>query len=210
MKTFQSFTVSSSSDVPSHDGQPLDEELMCAIQMQDPLAMETLFQRYRTLLRSVIQRIVPDSTAADDVLQECILEVWNHADHFSAEKGRALGWIVTLAKRRSIDYLRRSQAYNNAKDRMENETRLRPYTTNAALDCEHADISRVLHQHLNRLPVHQQQVIDLAFLKGMSQREVAEVTHTPLGTVKTRMELGLKKLRSSFRGRNEMESLQCS
>lgn len=181
---------------------------MCAIQMHDPLAMDTLFQRYRTLLKSLILRIVPDSAAVDDVLQECILEIWNHADHFSAAKGRPLGWIVTLTKRRSIDYLRRSLAYNNAKDRLENETRLNSFTQNAASDCEQADICQVLRQHLSQLPAQQQQVIQLAFLNGMSQREVAQVTRTPLGTVKTRMELGLKKLRSSFRARNEIHSLQ--
>ena len=208
MKTNHSFTVSSSNDVLSRDAQPLDEDLMCAIQMHDPLAMDTLFHRYRTLLKSLILRIVPDSAAVDDVLQECILEIWNHADHFSAEKGRPLSWIVTLTKRRSIDYLRRSQAYNNAKDRLEDETRVNSFTQNAADDCEHADICRVLRQHLSRLPAHQQQVIQLAFLKGMSQREVAEATRTPLGTVKTRMELGLKKLRSSFRARHEIHSLQ--
>ncbi|MDZ4403984.1 sigma-70 family RNA polymerase sigma factor [Prosthecobacter sp.] len=208
MKTFHTYPVSLSNTALSQDKQPLDEDLMCAIQMHDPVAMDTLFQRYRMLLKSVILRIVPDAAAADDVLQECILEIWNHADHFSAAKGRPLGWIVTLARRRAIDHLRRSQAYNNAKDRLEDETKLRPLTQNAAADCEQADICRVLRQHLSRLPAHQQQVIHLAFLKGMSQREVAQATHTPLGTVKTRLELGLKKLRSSFRTRNVIHSLQ--
>lgn len=203
MDLVQSFTVSSPQNGFSGDVHPLDEDLMHAIQMHDPTAMNILFQRYRTLLKSLIIRIVPDSAAVDDVLQECILEIWNHADHFSAEKGRPLGWIVTLTKRRSIDYLRRSMAYNNAKDRLENESRLNTCTQDAAVDCEQADISRVLRQHLSRLPAQQQQVIQLAFLKGLSQREVAQVTRTPLGTVKTRMELGLKKLRSSFRSGSE-------
>lgn len=204
MKTLHTYPVTPS----SQDTQPLDEDLMCAIQKHDPLAMDTLFQRYRLLLESVILRIVPDSAAADDVLQECILEIWNHADHFSAAKGRPLGWIVTLVRRRAIDHLRRSQAYNHARERLEDETKLRPLTQNAAIDCEQADIGRVLRQHLRRLPAHQQQVIQLAFLKGMSQREVAQATHTPLGTVKTRLELGLKKLRSAFRTRSAIHSLQ--
>jgi len=208
MNPVQSFTVSSPQHGFNGDVHPLDEDLMCAIQMHDPMAMDILFQRYRTLLKSLIVRIVPDSAAVDDVLQECILEIWNHADHFSVDKGRPLGWIVTLTKRRSIDYLRRSMAYNNAKDRLENETRLNTCTQDAADECEQADISRLLRQHLSRLPAQQQQVIQLAFLKGMSQREVAQVTHTPLGTVKTRMELGLKKLRSSFRCGSETHCLQ--
>jgi RNA polymerase sigma-70 factor (ECF subfamily) len=208
MKTHHTYSVTPSNHAPGQGEQPLDEDLMCAIQMHDPVAMNTLFQRYRMLLKSVILRIVPDYAAADDVLQECILEIWNHADHFSAAKGRPLGWIVTLARRRAIDHLRRSQAYNNARDRLEDETSLRAPAQNAAADCEQADICRVIRQHLRRLPAHQQQVIQLAFLKGMSQREVAQATHTPLGTVKTRLELGLKKLRSSFRSLNANHGLQ--
>lgn len=208
MHATHSFTASSSHTGAVLNSQPQDEELMHAIQMHDASAMDILFQRYRTLLKSLILRIVPDSTAADDVLQECILDVWNHAGHFCAEKGSPLGWMMTLAKRRSIDCLRRSKAYSNAKDRLEHETRLRPADQNAAADCEQADMTRLLHQHLSRLPEQQQEVLNLAFLKGMTQREVAQVTHTPLGTVKTRMELGLKKLRTSFRTRSEISSLQ--
>ena len=80
----------------------------------------------------------------------------------------------------------------------------------SAADCEQADMGRVLNEHLSLLPQAQKQVIELAFLQGMSQREVADVTHTPLGTVKTRMELGLKKLRQTFRTRSSIHSLQAA
>ena len=185
---------------------PRDEELMAAIQQRDPRALETLLERYRGLLKSVILRVVHDHATADDVLQDCLVEIWNHADHYCAKKGQPLGWIVTLGKRRAIDCLRRQVAYCGAKDRLEEATRHRSFTQDS--DCEEADLGRILQQHLATLPDSQREVIRLAFLDGMSQREVARHTHTPLGTVKTRIELGLRKLRTAFRTQNAMHTLQ--
>jgi RNA polymerase sigma-70 factor (ECF subfamily) len=191
--------------------QPPDEDLMAAIQQRDASALETLMQRYRRLLKSAIMRTVNDDSAAEDVLQECFFELWRQADHYSPAKGRPLAWIMTLGKRRAIDHLRRSMAYCRAKDRMEDAMQQSAsFTQDSAADCEQADIGRVLGEHLTLLPEAQQQVIVLAFLQGMSQREVAEATHTPLGTVKTRMELGLKKLRQVFRTRSAIHTLQAA
>ncbi len=183
-----------------------DEELMSAIQGGDTAALEKLVNRYRSLLKSVILRVVHDHATADDVLQDCMIEIWNHAGHYSAAKGKPLGWIVTLAKRRAIDCLRRQVAYCGAKDRLENATRHRSYIQDS--DCEDADMSRVLQEHIEKLPTPQQEVIRLAFLNGMSQREVARATNTPLGTVKTRIELGLAKLRTALRTQNSIHTLQ--
>ncbi len=191
--------------------QPPDEELMAAIQQRDAAALEILMHRYRRLLKSAILRTVNDDAAAEDVLQECFCELWRQADHYSPAKGRPLAWLMTLGKRRAIDHLRRSMAYCRAKDRMESAMQeTQSFAHDSAADCEQADIGRVLGEHLSLLPEAQQQVIVLAFLQGMSQREVAEATHSPLGTVKTRMELGLKKLRQTFRTRSAIHSLQAA
>lgn len=191
--------------------QPSDEELMTAIQQRDACALKTLVQRYRKLLKSAIMRTVNDDAAAEDVLQECLLDLWRHTDHYSATKGKPLAWLMTLCRRRAIDHLRRSMAYSRACDRMEIEIKQTSVCVqDVSTDFEQADISRVLGQHLSLLPGPQQEVIRLAFLKGMTQREVAHITHTPLGTVKTRMELGLKKLRQVFRTRNAIHTLQAA
>jgi RNA polymerase sigma-70 factor (ECF subfamily) len=212
MKTF---TATSFTESPSHHEldtqQPPDEELMAAIQQRDSGALEILMQRYRRLLKSAIMRTVNDDAAAEDVLQECFFELWRQVDHYSAAKGRPLAWLMTLGKRRAIDHLRRSMAYCRAKDRMEESIqKTETFTQDSAADCEQADMGRVLNEHLSLLPQAQKQVIELAFLQGMSQREVAEATHTPLGTVKTRMELGLKKLRQTFRTRSSIHTLQAA
>lgn len=190
---------------------PTDEALMSAIQDRDADALQVLVQRYRKLLKSAIMRTVNDDAAAEDVLQECLLDLWRHTDHYSATKGKPLAWLMTLCRRRAIDHLRRSMAYSRARDRMEDEMKQTSgFSQNTASDCEQADIGRVLGQHLSLLPPAQQEVIRLAFLSGMTQREVASATHTPLGTVKTRMELGLKKLRQVFRTRSAIHTLQAA
>jgi len=184
---------------------------MAAIQQHDAVALETLMQRHRHLLKSAILHTVNDDAAAEDVLQECFLELWRQAGRYSPAKGRPLAWLMTLGKHRAIDHLRRSMAYCRAKDRMEDSMQQTgSFAQDSANACEQADISRMLDQHLTLLPEAQKQVIKLAFLQGMSQREVAAATHTPLGTVKTRMELGLKKLRQVFRTRNAINTLQAA
>jgi RNA polymerase sigma-70 factor, ECF subfamily len=212
MKTFTTSSASESSINNNLDAQqPPDEDLMAAIQQRDAGALETLMQRYRRLLKSVITRTVNDDAGAEDVVQECFLELWKQADHYSPAKGRPLAWLMTLGKRRAIDHLRRSMAYCRAKDRMENSLQqTETFTQDSAAECEQADIGHVLGEHVTLLPQAQKEVIELAFLQGMSQREVAQATHTPLGTVKTRMELGLKKLRQVFRSRSAIHTLEAA
>jgi len=176
---------------------PSDADLMTAIQAGDNTALETLFHRYQSLLKSAVRRIINDDVSAQDVVQECLLEMWQHAANYSPTKGAPLSWLVTLARRRAIDHIRRSQAYGRACTRYEDEAKALPVSKDAA-DGEQKDLGNVLSAHLKLLPEPQQRVISLAFLQGMSQREVAQATQLPLGTVKTRLDLGLKKLRRSF------------
>ena len=106
-------------------------------------------------------------------------------------------WMVTLARRRAIDGLRKKQAYARAEERLQNETEQQPdaWVHNATEEEIVLGDTRVLiRKVISSLPPAQQQAIDLAFFRGMSQREIAAKTNTPLGTVKTRLELGLKKI----------------
>ncbi len=112
-------------------------------------------------------------------------------------KVKPLGWMVTLARRRAIDGLRKKQAYARAEERLQNEIEQQPdaWVHNATEEEIVLGDTRVLiRKVINGLPPAQQQAIDLAFFRGMSQREIAAKTNTPLGTVKTRLELGLKKI----------------
>jgi RNA polymerase sigma-70 factor, ECF subfamily len=182
---------------PLEPGAPSDLDLMQAIQAEDSDALAQLYDRYNGILKALILRVVHNEAEADDLLQEIFMEIWNQAKNFSAQKGKPLGWMVTLARRRAIDGLRKKQAYARAEERLQNETEQQPdaWVHNATEEAIIlSDTRTLMRQVINSLPPAQQQAIDLAFFRGMSQREIAAKTNTPLGTVKTRLELGLKKI----------------
>ncbi len=178
-------------------GAPSDFELMKAIQVGDPDGLSQLYDRYNGILKALILRVIHNEAEADDLLQEIFMEIWNQAKNFSAQKGKPLGWMVTLARRRAIDGLRKKQAYARAEERLQNETEQQPdaWVHNATEEeIVLSDTRALIRKVISGLPPPQQQAIDLAFFRGMSQREIAAKTNTPLGTVKTRLELGLKKI----------------
>ena len=182
---------------PLEPGAPSDLALMQEIQAEDPDALAQLYDRYNGILKALILRVVHNEAEADDLLQEIFMEIWNQAKNFSAQKGKPLGWMVTLARRRAIDGLRKKQAYARAEERLQNEIEQQPdaWVHNATEEAIVLGDTRVLMRKvISGLPPAQQQAIDLAFFQGMSQREIAAKTNTPLGTVKTRLELGLKKI----------------
>jgi RNA polymerase sigma-70 factor, ECF subfamily len=184
-----------------------DQQLMNGILRRLPEALERLYKRYRVVLKSVIMQVLHDETEADDVLQEVFLQVWDRAPSYSSGKGKLMSWLCTLARRRAIDRLRQHSAYRRATDRYEVSCN----HSDKGIDESHTvereafrdDLRSLLDQQLNTLPPNQQQVIRLAFLEEKSQREISALTQTPLGTVKTRIELGIKKLSHAFGGLRE-------
>ena len=178
-------------------GAPTDFELMEAIQKEDPEALSLLYDRYSGILKALILRVIHNDAEADDLLQEIFMEIWNQAKNFSPQKGKPLGWMVTLARRRAIDGLRKKQAYARAEERLQAETEQQPDAwvhNTTEEEISFGDVRVLVRQVIRTLPEAQQRAIELAFFRGMSQREIAAHTNTPLGTVKTRLELGLKKI----------------
>jgi RNA polymerase sigma-70 factor (ECF subfamily) len=183
-------------------GVASDETLMASIAERKQSAIAKLYERHGKTLKKVIYQVVQDEAEADDVLQESILQIWNEAKSYSSALGKPLGWLVTIARRRAIDRVRRRAAYCRAKDRfgvyVETEPRswLQSCTTE---DNSGSDIRQFLEREMSRLPDFQREALKLSFFNGLSHREIAAHTRTPLGTVKTRLELGLRKLSSSVR-----------
>jgi RNA polymerase sigma-70 factor (ECF subfamily) len=180
-----------------------DEELMASIAEGDSQALSDLYDRYNSILRALVFRVVHDEAESDDLLQEVFLQLWNQAHLYSAKKGKPLGWIVTLTRRRAIDRLRKRQAYGRAKERFEMQAEVPQvgWVRSGLEDGIFADeVREILCEKLDALPPFQRQAIELAYYRGMSQRAIAAHTNTPLGTIKTRLELGLRKLADSLRG----------
>ena len=180
------------------DSETADESLMEALLNQESAALQCLYLRYRGLLHSVAMNVVHSSLDAEEILQDVFLHIWNRAESYSVEKGKPLGWLVMLTRRRAIDRLRQQSSYRRATSRFEVEYLQEndgPIThpgmnQRACLD----DLRTLLKQQLQRLPPAQKEAVELTFFQGMSQREIASATRLPLGTVKTRIELGLRKL----------------
>jgi RNA polymerase sigma-70 factor (ECF subfamily) len=200
---FPAITASPPISAPRIDqGGPSDLELMRGIQAENSEALSQLYDRYNGILKALILRVVHNEAEADDLLQEIFMEIWKQAKNFSPEKGKPLGWMVTLARRRAIDGLRKKQAYQRAEERLQAEIEQQPdawVQNTTAEEITFSDTRILIRKVLDRIPPAQQEAIELAFYRGMSQREIAARTNTPLGTVKTRLELGLKKIYESLK-----------
>jgi RNA polymerase sigma-70 factor, ECF subfamily len=177
-----------------------DEALMAAISRRRQQDFAELYQRYGAFVKHIAQEVIHNTDDVDDLVQEVFLEIWHEAGRFSPEKGKAVSWLGTIARRRAIDRLRKRQAYCRTKDRF--ETRLQVEgTRNGHREESSVSGNAVLHDlreflvaRMESLPAEQRSVIEMAFFGQCSQREIARKTKTPVGTVKTRFELGLRKL----------------
>ena len=135
-----------------------------------------------------MSKVVHEESEADDVLQESFLQIWREARSYSPEVGQPLGWVITIARRRAIDRVRRRTSYRRAQQRFEDE--MKPGTEK---DRENVTVSAIassdlrcfLDRQLQTLPALQRQALELAYFGGLSQREIAKRTRASLGTVKT-------------------------
>jgi RNA polymerase sigma-70 factor, ECF subfamily len=192
--------------IPTLDGADgsflCDEMLMQEITQRRQQALKELYSRYSRSLRALIGSVVHEESEADDVLQESFLQIWREAHHYSPKAGKPLGWVITIARRRAIDRVRRRDSYRRAKQRFEDETKPQAQPTRkSATDAEvsQSDLRQFLGRQMETLPKVQREAVELAYFSGLSQREIAATTNTPLGTVKTRLQLGLRKLSQCIR-----------
>lgn len=173
-----------------------ERALMARIARRDKQAFGTLYDRYATLLFSVVLSIVKKREEAEDVLQEVFLQIWNKAPSFDTTRENVYGWLTALARNRAIDRLR-SRAYRDTQqevaETIPEATGLKDVET--ALDVmivmEQAERIR---QGLQEIPDEQRALIEMAYFEGDSQSQLAEKFQLPIGTVKTRMRQGMKKL----------------
>jgi len=168
-----------------------DAALLRAVAKGDQEALLELYDRYHRLAFALAYRILADAAAAEEVVQDCFLRIWYHAGRFQPTRGSVRTWILTIVRNRALDELRRRQA--------------RPVTVpddligfDSALVVDDAAIERIqaeaVRHALHALPSDQRTVIELAFFEGLTHREIAERLALPIGTVKSRLRLGLSKL----------------
>ncbi len=206
--------------VPQNQPAPLvpgDDELMARIQARQSGALDDLYARYRPLIGKIVLEILPNESDAEEALQDVFMEIWNRAANFDAQKGKALGWIICMARRRAIDHYRkiRRRADAGEKLRLENEAGQGALgesfvgTISNGGGTHATDLRRFLARIVASLPPEQGRVIHLSYFQDLSQREIASRTGIPLGTIKTRLDLALRKLaQKSLPFRKELSFVQ--
>jgi RNA polymerase sigma-70 factor (ECF subfamily) len=177
-----------------------DPGLAKRLKDRDPRAMSELYDRYGRVAYSLIYRVVRNSGAAEDLVQETFLRVWNRVQSFDQTRGALGPWVLAVARNRAIDYLRsvdgRMTAGALELDRLETPSSFSNFEDNALT----LDRARVLKSAFEKLTPTQKQVIELAYFEGLSQTEMAERMKQPLGTVKTWVRGALKALREDIAG----------
>ena len=178
-----------------------DEELMRRLSYRDLRAFRALFSRYGNLVYSTALRVLRDPSLAEDMVQEIFLRLWRKPESYAATRGKFATWLTSVSRNRAVDEVRsRNRRYRHETASPEEQEREfpGPDTDDPAMSAELADQRRLILVALQGLPVDQRKTIELAYFGGLTQQEIAERLHQPLGTVKTRIRLGMQKLRAAL------------
>ena len=168
-----------------------DEALLALASRSDEAALGELYDRYGRVAYGLALRILRDRALAEDAVQEAFLAVWRSAGSFLAEQGKPSTWILTLVHRRAVDLVRREE-----RRRAEPLDELAQPTGEATDEEAWLRAQRqVVQEALRKLPAEQREALELAYYGGFTQSELAERLGQPLGTIKSRMFTGLKRLR---------------
>lgn len=176
-----------------------DELLIQKIAERDSAALEQLYDRYERQVYSFIFRIVKDTMAAEEVVQELFIRVWNSAGRLLTDEsaGKISSWMFTIARNLSVDWLRKQgRKPLEAREEGALEREAAPQTTEQ--EVEHKLLGEQMKEALGELNEDQKQVVELIYFMGYTQQEVSQNHDIPLGTVKSRVRLALSQLRKKF------------
>ncbi len=175
-----------------------DHALIELMQREDAAALGELYDRYGRLVFSLAQHIVGDAASAEEITQDVFVRVWEKARSYDGSRARVATWLTRIARNRSIDVLRhrRARADYQTIDWDGLLSEIMSEETNPEKMAIHSLRRQQVQAALQQLPESQRKVLFLAYFYGMTQREIADYLEQPLGTVKTRIRLGMQKLRT--------------
>lgn len=182
---------------PGSAEEGLERDLVRRLAAGDERALDELYRRYAGLVRRVLERMLGESGEAEEVLQEVFLQVWRQARRYSEERASPKRWILVLARSRALDRIKSATASRRREDVVAAEAPpvLLP---EGASRLEAVERRSRVHRALVELPVEQRVTLELAYFQGLTQSEIARRTGAPLGTVKSRTLIALRKLRESL------------
>jgi RNA polymerase sigma-70 factor, ECF subfamily len=172
-----------------------DGQLVQLVAEKDDGALEALYDRYGKVAYSLARRILTDESLAQDVVQEVFLSLWRNASRFDAGRGTVATYLLSMTHHRAVDVVRREENLRRRRtsdEVLEFEPDPAPGVEATA---EAAERRTEVRAALAQLPPPQREALALAYFGGYTQREVASLVGVPLGTVKTRMAAGMRKLK---------------
>ena len=172
-----------------------DEDVMQLVRRGDARAFEIIYERHSSAAFSLAYRMMGTRSGAEDVLQEAFLSAWRSGERYDRSRGSVRTWLLGIVHHRAIDALRRATVHDRRRvddEGIEERFEARERTDAEVARREEADVVR---SAMGALPADQCQVIELAYFGGFTHTEIAEMLDAPVGTVKGRMRLGLKKMR---------------
>jgi RNA polymerase sigma-70 factor (ECF subfamily) len=172
--------------------------LLPAVAQGNVSAFEELYDRYASTVYGLLLRILANADDAQEVLQETFVKAWTSAKMFDAVRGSEVAWLISIARSRGIDRLRSRRTRVEREDEAGREQSIFSAFVERATGADDAIQSEERHavrSALAELPEPQRIALELAYFEGLSQTEIATRLSQPLGTIKTRMQLGMKKMR---------------
>jgi len=180
-----------------------EADLMQRVADQDHEAFAELTQKYSALIFSTALKVLNHYEDTEDVMNEVLTTIWKKADTFQSRKGSLVTWICTTSRNRAIDRVRsvqrRSALYDRYETKIEGEAPDARDTGRESL--YRSDARKILQTAVVSLSPEQREVIELAYFEGLTQKQISERIHSPLGTVKARIRRGVDKLRISINDR---------
>jgi RNA polymerase sigma-70 factor (ECF subfamily) len=175
-----------------------DEAVVVRLHHGDQAALEEIYQRYSRSIYSLSFRILREAALAEDVVQEVFLRLWRQPTAYDAARGTLSSWLMSVAHHRSIDMLRRRKT--RAEQSLPEDWASDHIVENGALDpadmAGQQDQAAAIRRALTRIPLEQRKAIEMAFFQGKTHAEISAELNEPLGTAKTRIRLGMRKLRT--------------
>lgn len=191
-RNFVRRNVLSVSAIPSQSAVSNDQELIREIREKRPEALSRLYDMHSTLVYSIAMRVLHDAAAAEDVMQEVFLKLWQQPDSFRGERGSLCAWLTVVTRNRAIDRVRGSRSLETIDDlQIANNIDL-------GADAEREILIEKTRVILKTMPHDQRQALEMAFFDGQTHTEIAEQTGQPLGTVKSRIRSALISLRKAL------------
>jgi RNA polymerase sigma-70 factor (ECF subfamily) len=161
-------------------------------------ALSDLYARYSGMLLALARRVLGNTSDAEEVLQECFLQVWKQAGRYDPARSSVSTWLVLITRSRAIDRLRSRKVVDKAVTAVKQEKPDTHTSPRGVGDVLMQERRERLRREMKDLPDEQREVLEMAFYKGMTQREISDDTGIPLGTVKTRTLLAMRKLRKAL------------